>query len=439
MHDPIKRTTAILAFADRLSASVDGLANDLAEDLQMAAGFARRAHVPEAVALLQSWSPRLDFPYHPALRTGARRPLGAIAVQLPPEAPVTAFARVVSAAFIAGVPQILVNAPGPRLAARLASLADGLLPGVVVGHDDADTFVFRALTDAFTRAIWVGGNRRQLQPFGALIRETRTRVVLESAGNDPAVIGPDADVAHAAALVAASAFRNGGLDPARVGRVYVHEDIHEDFVAALCDAASALEVERWDEDAADVSPLRSAKDRDELLAWMDAAEDAGASLDVGVDFRAFDGQAHPTLYPTVVTGCAPELDIVCRPKRGPLLPVVRWADADGLEAALDAGGDGSAVTALGLGADALRPLRERFAHVLVGTGPFEAAAAGARHDWPSQIWDPGAETGAERMGPAQLCLEFSRPAPPARSAVQPPRTGAHGPGADHAGPAAAAR
>jgi acyl-CoA reductase-like NAD-dependent aldehyde dehydrogenase len=417
MHDPIKRTTAILAFADRLSASVDGLAGDLAEDLQMAAGFARRAHVPEAVELLRAWTPGLDFPYHPALRTGARRPLGAVAVHLPPEAPITAFARVVSAAFIAGVPQILVNAPGPRVAARLSALVDGVLPGVIVAHDDADTFLFRALTDAFTRAVWVGGSRRQLQPFGALIRETRTRVVLESAGNDPAVVGPDADVVRAAQIVADGAFRNGGLDPARIGRVYVHADVHEAFLAALCDAASALGVERWDDDGADVSPMSSGADRDDLLAWMDAAEDAGASLDVGVDFRGFDGQAQPTLYPTVVSGCAPDLDIVTRAKRGPLVPVVAWTDEDELAAQLDAGGEGAALTAIGLGADTLAALRERFAHVFVDAGPFDAAAAAARHDWPSQVWDPGAATGSERFGPAQLCLEFSRPAPPARAAA----------------------
>ena len=70
------------------------------------------------------------------------------------------------------------------------------------------------------------------------------RVHLELGGKAPVVVFDDADVASTAAGVASAGYFNAGQDCTAATRVLVAPRIHDDFVAALADAARATKVGR---------------------------------------------------------------------------------------------------------------------------------------------------------------------------------------------------
>ena len=404
MYQPNKRTQALHAFSAALREEGAALCEELAHELKLARGELEREQLAEAQSLLAGWlrPGALDA----SVVSGERRPAGAVAIQLPVEAPLSALARTLPAAFLTGNHQVLVNLPvgADASARRVARLVEAHLPAVVVSALAPDLFLFRSLTDPYTRSVWASGDASLAQPYEALVREVGTRLVFESPGNDPVVVGRHADLA-AAAVAAAEGFRMGGLHPAATGRVYVHRSVHEELVGLLCDIARERVVAPLGDPHAMVSALRSETHRTHLLRVLDQAEDSGAGLDVGLDFRNFPGEEGLILYPTVVSGCDPDLDIVRTVKRGPVVPVVPFDSEGELSKMLDEGG--CALRAFGLDPATVKGLAPRFGGVLVDQGVFSPGGLGLLRRWgggPS-VWAwEGRQT---RFGPADLQQGFT--------------------------------
>lgn len=72
---------------------------------------------------------------------------------------------------------------------------------------------------------------------GLAIREATARqtipVNLELGGNDPAYVRPDADLKYVAAQLVDGAVFNAGQSCCAIERVYVHEDVHDEFIKEL--------------------------------------------------------------------------------------------------------------------------------------------------------------------------------------------------------------
>ncbi len=413
MYTPDKRTLSVRTFAARLEESVAEVAQDLVQETQMAHRHAVEGHIPEATRLLRCFDGSDGPPFHPSLRTGERRALGSVAIQLTADAPLTGLARAMGAAFVAGNRQVIVNLPpgATQLATRLAHMAEDILPGVIFTAEIPDAFLLRSLTDAFTRAVWWAGDPAMVHPYGALIRDTRTRFIAEAPTNDPALIGADADIEAAAAAIVASAFRHGGRDPARIGRVYIDPAVYDDAVAAICDAASALTVAAPETPEAQVSAMPSDAARVALLDWLDAAEDADASLDVGLDFRYFVEDGLPVLYPTVVSDCAPDLEIVRQRKHGAVLPIVPVDEPEFVARTIAEGGQGCAVSCFGVDVETRAALARSHTHVFVESTDVSPENAVARHRWggaPGFIVDHDGEV---RGGTSALIEAFSTDRP----------------------------
>ncbi len=421
-----KRTTAIQELAERFAAQAPALIDALVSDYNFARGAAPR-HVQEALAYLMAWPANDASAVHEGIASGERRAAGAAAIQLHEDAPFTSFARAMPAAFLAGSQQVVVNASADATATiALLQQICAPLPGVVVQGDRVGAFLFRSLTDAYTRTIWAGGAADLLAPFEALIQDTRSHVVFEGPGNDAIVVGEDADVDAAAHAAAKLAFRDGGLDPASPNRVYVPEAMQDDFNDKLCEYAAAYPIAQYTDASCSISPMRSEAAREHINDVLDEAEDEGAELAVGLDFRNFEGQDEPTLYPTVVTGCRGDLRIVIERCRGPVLAVVPYEDAVDLCTALDqsAGPDGqvgSAVSLIG-GEDLKCELARRFTYVFGAEGPHGAEAREARLAWgggPACWTFMGGRDGMKRRyGPVDLTRAFSRDALTSRARWQ---------------------
>lgn len=409
-----KRSLALRRFSLALAAEAEELCSELSVDLDLALGELRTEQLPAAMAAIGAWE--RPEAVDPAVRSGERRATGAIAIQVEARAALTDLCRVMPAAVMAGCPQVVVNlCPAlQRTARRLATIAERCLPGVIFSAVEPAAFVQRTRLDPYCHALWVGGALPALEDQEAAVRASGQPLVWERAANDAVLLGAGGDLA-AAVAAASTAFRLGGGERAGIGRVYVHQRLHDAFVEAICAEAAARAVEDPHDPEAMVSPLRSEADRAALLEMLDAAEDAGASLDVGLDFRRFGQEREPVLYPTVVSGCAPGLAIVTAVKPGPVLAVVPFADEAELCTML--GAPGGACATFGIGPTGLMAAARAFGRLCVGGGAAERGADEA--DRPSA---PGPDDrlwwGNEvHRGPLSLQRVFTRVRAPVARAL----------------------
>lgn len=125
----------------------------------------------------------------------------------------------------------------------------------LVGHRIAEIFLEAGLPRNVLQVVQ-SGNASMLQQLaqlpeikcvsftgstagGIAIREATAKqmipVNLELGGNDPAYVRPDADLKYVAAQLVDGAVFNAGQSCCAIERVYVHKDVHDEFVKELQD------------------------------------------------------------------------------------------------------------------------------------------------------------------------------------------------------------
>jgi acyl-CoA reductase-like NAD-dependent aldehyde dehydrogenase len=151
---------------------------------------------------------------------------------------------------------------------------------------------------------------------------TLKRVVLELGGKDPMIVLDDADLTKAAKFAAFNSFRNCGQVCVSTERIFVLDSIADEFEAALTDLADALQVGNGLDDA-DVGPMVNARQRDHVLAQIDAAIASGARVLTG------GGGHHDNFVtPTVLSDVTEEMDIGTVETFGPVACVTRVHSVD---------------------------------------------------------------------------------------------------------------
>jgi acyl-CoA reductase-like NAD-dependent aldehyde dehydrogenase len=178
----------------------------------------------------------------------------------------------------------------------------------LVEHDDVAMITFTGSPE-------VGWGIRAAAP--------RKKVSLELGNNAPVIIQPDGDWRTAAAKIAAAGTAHAGQSCISVQRVLVHEDIAEDFTAALAEAVDALVVGDPLDDATQVSALIDRENRDRVKSWIDDAVGDGARVVAGGEV---DGDG--VLTPTVLVDVDPDMKVCSQEVFGPVLGVQTYADVE---------------------------------------------------------------------------------------------------------------
>jgi len=151
---------------------------------------------------------------------------------------------------------------------------------------------------------------------------TLKRVVLELGGKDPMIVLDDADIRKAAKFAAFNSFRNCGQVCVSTERIFVIDSVADDFEAALTELANAMKVGSGLDDA-DVGPMVNARQRDHVLAQIDAAVASGARVLTG-------GEGHHDNFvtPTVLADVTEEMEIGTVETFGPVACVTRVSSVD---------------------------------------------------------------------------------------------------------------
>lgn len=165
-----------------------------------------------------------------------------------------------------------------------------------------------------------------------------TPVVMELGGKDPAIVLADADIDYAAAGIAWGSFLNAGQTCAAIERIYVVDEVADDFERALTDKVRAL---RRGQDG-DLGSLTVER---QLEVVKDQVEDAlakGARVIAGGP--AWDGEGGGLWYsPTILEDVNLDMAVMREETFGPVVVLTRVRDED--EAVQRANDDGFNLTA----------------------------------------------------------------------------------------------
>ncbi|MFE5501308.1 aldehyde dehydrogenase family protein [Amycolatopsis japonica] len=148
---------------------------------------------------------------------------------------------------------------------------------------------------------------------------------LELGGKDPAIVLADADLDRAVPGIAWGGLFNSGQACVSVERVYVEAGVYDDFVARLTTLVTSLRQGADDKGYRfDVGAMATAAQRDLVQAHVRQAVEAGARVVTG---------GGPTgvgtfFEPTVLVDVDHTMTCVREETFGPVLPVIKVADAD---------------------------------------------------------------------------------------------------------------
>ena len=256
-----------------------------------------------------------------------RHPIGVVGGITPFNFPLNLVAHKVAPAIAAGCPLVLKPASQTPLSAvklaRLLTQECGLPPNMlhvlpgpanevgkrIVEHDDIAMITFTGSGE-------VGWSIREQAP--------RKKVSLELGNNSPVVIEADGDWATAAKKIAIAGFSHAGQSCISTQRVYVHNAVHDDFLAALVPAVEALKVGDPMNEETDVSSLISSDDAERVKAWIDEAEQQGAKVLTGGQLID-DGNI---LLPTVLANTTPDMRVCREEVFGPVVAIQSYAEFD---------------------------------------------------------------------------------------------------------------
>ena len=209
-----------------------------------------------------------------------------------------------------------------RMAEAMAEcgLPDGVLQVVPGGPPTGE-----ALIDAVDMVMFTGATDTGRRVMERAAR-TVTPVSLELGGKDPMIVLADADLERAANAALYYSLQNGGQTCISIERVYVEAAVHDPFVAKLSEKIAALrQGPPGAPGSVEVGAITSPGQLDVIAAHVEQARAAGASVLAGGRARDGGGRFYA---PTLVTGVDHTMDLMREETFGPVLPVMRVADAD---------------------------------------------------------------------------------------------------------------
>lgn len=158
------------------------------------------------------------------------------------------------------------------------------------------------------------------------IAQRLTSYSLELGGKNPMIVLPDADVDKAAAGAVAACFSSAGQLCVSVERIYVHESIRAEFLAAFAARTRALKLGNTLDYRADLGSLTSTGQLDTVSAHVDDARSAGATVVTGGRAR---GDVGPLFYePTILTDVPAHARVFADETFGPVVSVYGYSEVD---------------------------------------------------------------------------------------------------------------
>jgi glyceraldehyde-3-phosphate dehydrogenase (NADP+) len=141
------------------------------------------------------------------------------------------------------------------------------------------------------------------------------KVVLELGGNAGVIVDNDADINFAVNRIRVGAFAYSGQVCISVQRVFVHEDVYDEFREKLVNAVKAIKVGDPLDRTTDLGPMIDRKSLLRTQTWIDQAKEEGARVLTG-------GASEEGFYqPTVIENADPESFVCSKEAFAPLVTI----------------------------------------------------------------------------------------------------------------------
>ncbi|MCM3729598.1 aldehyde dehydrogenase family protein [Neobacillus cucumis] len=246
-----------------------------------------------------------------------RKPIGVIGAITPFNFPMNLVAHKVGPAIASGNSIVLKPALQTPLSAlyiadlfKEAGLPDGILnvvtgPGSVVGEAIIKDDRVQMITFTGSPAVGIGIRNK------AGLKKT----TLELGSNAAVILDKDTNIDEVIDRCIIGAFSNQGQVCISLQRVYAHEEVYDEFVEKLVEAAKKLKIGDPLDPETFLSSLISKKETERALSWIEEAKQNEALVLTGG--KLIDG----VLEPTVIVNVDPLLKVSCQEVFAPIVIV----------------------------------------------------------------------------------------------------------------------
>ena len=181
----------------------------------------------------------------------------------------------------------------------------------------------RMLVEDEVNVIGFTGSQATGRDIMAKAAPSLKRLVMELGGNDPMIVMKDADLQAAAQFAVGSSFENAGQMCISTERIYVAEEVAEQFEQYVTAFASQYRVGPWNMNGVNIGPIINGQQRSKIIQHIEDAVEKKARVLHG-------GLEHPDHYinPTVLTGMTTEMRIEQEETFGPIVCISRFSDIE---------------------------------------------------------------------------------------------------------------
>jgi acyl-CoA reductase-like NAD-dependent aldehyde dehydrogenase len=148
---------------------------------------------------------------------------------------------------------------------------------------------------------------------------------LELGGKDPLIVLESADVAMAAKTAAVCTSQSAGQACQSIERVYVHENIYDEFVAKVIETAQKMAINYPDIDAGPIGPFIFDKQAGIVAEHIRDAVANGAVVETGGEIIDHGGK---WMAATVLTNVNHDMQIMREETFGPVAPIMKFSTVE---------------------------------------------------------------------------------------------------------------
>lgn len=291
-------------------------------------GFAERARY--MIDIAETALAPIQLPQKPGVvRYIEKAPRGLVLVVAPWNYPYLTAVNAFIPAIMAGNTVILKHsAQTPLCAERIyeafaaAELPKGVFQYLHLQHSDVEQLLRSGNVDHLCFTGSVEGGR----VVAAAAAEQFVSTGLELGGKDPAYVRADADLDHAVATLVDGAFFNAGQCCCGIERIYVHSDIHDEFIDRAVTLVNQYHLGNPLDPATTLGPMVRTAAADFVRGQIRDALDKGARAHI--DPQTFPGnhENSPYMAPQLLSNVNHQMRVMTEESFGPVVGIQKVAN-----------------------------------------------------------------------------------------------------------------
>lgn len=258
-------------------------------------------------------------------------PVGIVAAFTAWNFPAALVARKVAPALAAGCSVIVrpsSQTPGIAMlivdCCQAGNLPDGVV-NLVIGPTSATYEPL--MTAKAVRKVSLTGSTRVGQQMIRDAAGTMKKVSMELGGNAPLIVYEDADLELALNTAVPTKFANSGQVCVAPDRFYIHDSVHDAFIAGFVERARAIRLGDGLDPSVGMGPLINAERLSEIESIFERAVAGGAKLAHGGK-RPAEFNAGHFFEPTVLIDCTDDMAVMAEENFGPIAAITRFSEED---------------------------------------------------------------------------------------------------------------